>query len=70
MIRGVGWRGRIRTFNPLIQNQVPYRLATRQRRGGILPRTFSVVEDCRPATYFSGAAAIAWAIAVSQITTA
>jgi len=45
-------------------------LATRQRRGGILPRTFSVVEDCRPATYFSGAAAIAWAIAVSQITTA
>ena len=27
---GVGWRGRIRTFNPLIQSQVPYRLATRQ----------------------------------------
>ena len=26
-----GWRGRIRTFNPLIQSQVPYRLATRQR---------------------------------------
>ncbi len=21
----VGWRGRIRTFNPLIQSQVPYR---------------------------------------------
>ncbi len=29
---GVGWRGRIRTFNFLIQSQVPYRLATRQRR--------------------------------------
>src|SRR5438552_11471198 len=28
---GVGWRGRIRTFNALIQSQVPYRLATRQR---------------------------------------
>ena len=23
--RRVGWRGRIRTFNPLIQSQVPYR---------------------------------------------
>ena len=31
--QGVGWRGRIRTFNPLIQSQVPYRLATRQRPG-------------------------------------
>ena len=30
-VQGVGWRGRIRTFNPLIQSQVPYRLATRQR---------------------------------------
>ena len=29
--KGNGWRGRIRTFNPLIQSQVPYRLATRQR---------------------------------------
>jgi hypothetical protein len=28
--RELGWRGRIRTFNPLIQSQVPYRLATRQ----------------------------------------
>jgi hypothetical protein len=28
---GTGWRARIRTLNPLIQNQVPYRLATRQR---------------------------------------
>ena len=27
---GVGWRGRIRTFDLLIQNQAPYRLATRQ----------------------------------------
>ena len=27
---GVGWRARIRTWNPLIQSQVPYRLATRQ----------------------------------------
>ena len=27
----IGWRGRIRTFNPLIQSQVPYRLATRHR---------------------------------------
>ena len=25
----IGWRGRIRTFNPLIQSQVPCRLATR-----------------------------------------
>jgi hypothetical protein len=29
----IGWRGRIRTFNPLIQSQVPYHLATRQRPG-------------------------------------
>ena len=29
--RGVaGWRGRIRTFDLLIQSQAPYRLATRQ----------------------------------------
>ena len=27
-----GWRARNRTLNPLIQSQVPYRLATRQRR--------------------------------------
>ena len=27
---GIGWRARIRTLNPLIQSQVPYRLATRQ----------------------------------------
>jgi hypothetical protein len=26
----VGWRGRIRTFDLLIQSQAPYRLATRQ----------------------------------------
>jgi hypothetical protein len=25
----LGWRGRIRTYDPLIQNQMPYRLATR-----------------------------------------
>jgi hypothetical protein len=25
VIWGFGWRGRIRTFNPLIQSQVPYR---------------------------------------------
>ena len=29
--RGFGWRGRARTFNPLIQSQVPYHWATRQR---------------------------------------
>ena len=29
----VGWRGRIRTFDLLIQSQAPYRLATRQRAG-------------------------------------
>src|SRR5215210_941931 len=28
-----GWRGRIRTFDLLIQSQAPYRLATRQRAG-------------------------------------
>ena len=27
---GAGWRGRIRTFDLLIQSQAPYRLATRQ----------------------------------------
>ena len=31
---GVGWRGRIRTFDLLIQSQAPYRLATRQWSGG------------------------------------
>ena len=32
--RGVtGWRGRIRTFDLLIQSQAPYRLATRQWSG-------------------------------------
>ena len=30
---GVGWRGRIRTFDLLIQSQAPYRLATRQWSG-------------------------------------
>src|SRR5215210_661257 len=30
----LGWRGRIRTFNPLIQSQVPYRLATRDCLNG------------------------------------
>gem|GEM_PF-5200588 len=44
-VRGVGWRGRIRTFNPLIQSQVPYRLATRQRRPRSLPRLPPAVED-------------------------
>ena len=29
-----GWRGRIRTFDLLIQSQAPYRLATRQWSGG------------------------------------
>jgi hypothetical protein len=29
----VGWRGRIRTFDLLIQSQAPYRLATRQWSG-------------------------------------
>ena len=29
-IVGIGWRGRIRTFDLLIQSQAPYRLATRQ----------------------------------------
>jgi hypothetical protein len=28
-----GWRGRIRTFDLLIQSQAPYRLATRQWGG-------------------------------------
>ena len=33
-----GWRGRIRTFGLLIQNQAPYRLATRQwNRLGMIP---------------------------------
>jgi hypothetical protein len=27
----LGWGGRIRTYDPLIQNQMPYRLATPQR---------------------------------------
>ncbi len=31
-VRGIGWRGRIRTFGLLIQSQAPYRLATRQRK--------------------------------------
>src|SRR6478672_6550139 len=30
---GFGWRGRIRTFDLLIQSQAPYRLATRQWTG-------------------------------------
>src|SRR4051794_4083030 len=33
----VGWRGRIRTFDLLIQSQAPYRLATRQWSRGIVP---------------------------------
>ena len=50
-----GWRGRIRTFNPLIQSQVPYRLATRQRAGAgrragpSLPRVAGPLNN-RPAT--------------------
>ncbi len=39
-----------RTFNPLIQNQVPYRLATRQRRepATILAACFRASADLRP----------------------
>ena len=37
--RGVGWRGRIRTFDLLIQSQAPYRLATRQWRRRMIPQS-------------------------------
>ena len=47
--RGVaGWRGRIRTFDLLIQSQAPYRLATRQWSGG--DDTASPGPDRRAAT--------------------
>ena len=69
--RGDGWRGRIRTFNPLIQSQVPYRLATRQREAqdtksplctpeSDLPRTLPGSADrdrARPAVLPTGNAA-------------
>jgi hypothetical protein len=31
--KGVGWVGRIRTYDPLYQKQMPYHLATTQREG-------------------------------------
>jgi LCP family protein required for cell wall assembly len=42
-----GWRGRIRTFDLLIQSQAPYRLATRQWGGG--HRTASTCPPAKPA---------------------
>ncbi len=48
----IGWRGRIRTFDLLIQSQAPYRLATRQCRPGFYPkpgaRPAGATGACRP----------------------
>ena len=40
----IGWRGRIRTFNPLIQSQVPYGWASSKR----WMRSIRVRCSCRP----------------------
>ena len=36
---GIGWGGRIRTFDLLIQSQAPYRLATPHCAGGFYQTT-------------------------------